>query len=362
MKEIILESLELKHRVYINNNLNRFHNILLENKIKDTDSIFIVTDKNIYSLYKHKMEQFINKNKYFVFVMNTGEENKNINTVNKIYDFLIDNNANRHSVLIAFGGGIVGDITGFVASTYMRGIRFINIPTTLLAQVDSSIGGKVGYNHREIKNLIGNFYNPVFVYVSTSFLKTLSEREFLNGLGEIIKYSLIRENDLSYFIEKNIKFILEREQDKLIHIVKECLSIKAAIVEEDFRDLGMRNSLNFGHTVGHAIEANSNYKISHGEAVALGILVALKLSEKKLNLDKNIYNNIVKLYKKLNLPLFYKVDNYKTFLYAIRHDKKNRDKIRFALLEEVGKVKVKVEVEENEIIKAIKESIDREEK
>lgn len=361
MKEIILESVELKHRVYINNNLNRFHNILLENKIKDTDNIFIITDKNVYSLYKDRIEQFINKNRYFVFEMDQGEENKNINTINKIYDFLIENHANRHSVLIAFGGGIVGDITGFVASTYMRGVRFINIPTTLLSQVDSSIGGKVGYNHRETKNLIGNFYNPLFVYVSTSFLKTLSKKEFLNGLGEIIKYSLIKDNDLDYFIEKNIKFILEREQDKLIYIVKECLSIKANIVEEDFRDLGIRNSLNFGHTVGHAIEVDSNYSISHGEAVALGVLVALKLSEKKLNLDKNVYKNIVQLYKKLNLPLFYKVDNYKIFLYAIRHDKKNRDKIRFTLLEKKGKVKVKMEVEESEIVKAIKESIDREE-
>ncbi|MGU9538752.1 3-dehydroquinate synthase [Clostridium tepidum] len=361
MKEIILKGSNLNHKVYINNNLNRFHNILLENKIKDTDNIFIITDKHVYDLYKHKIEQFVNRNKYFVFVMEPGEENKNINTINEIYDFLVENNANRHSVLIAFGGGIVGDITGFVASTYMRGVRFINIPTTLLSQVDSSIGGKVGYNHGKIKNLIGNFYNPVFIYVSTSFLKTLSKREFLNGLGEIIKYSLIKENDLAYFIEKNIKFILEREQDKLIHIVKECLSIKATIVEEDFRDLGVRNSLNFGHTVGHAIEVNSNYNISHGDAVALGILVALKLSEKKLNLNKNIYNKIVQIYKKLNLPLFYKVDNYKTFLYAIRHDKKNKDKIRFTLLEKVGKVKVKVEVEENEIIEAIKESIDREE-
>ncbi len=151
MKEIILEGSNLNHKVYINNNLNRFHNILLENKIKDTDNIFIITDKHVYDLYKHKIEQFVNRNKYFVFVMEPGEENKNINTINEIYDFLVENNANRHSVLIAFGGGIVGDITGFVASTYMRGVRFINIPTTLLSQVDSSIGGKVGYNHGKIK-------------------------------------------------------------------------------------------------------------------------------------------------------------------------------------------------------------------
>ncbi|WP_050608469.1 3-dehydroquinate synthase [Clostridium niameyense] len=357
MKEIILENDKFDYRVYINNNINKFHNILLENKIKDSNSIFIITDENVYEAYEKVLKTLKNKNKYFVYVIESGEKNKNFNTISHIYDFLIKKEANRSSIIIALGGGIVGDIAGFVASTYMRGIGFINVPTTLLSQVDSCIGGKTGYNYKGIKNIIGNFYNPIFVYVSTYFLKTLNKEEFLAGFGEVIKYALIKDNNLFDFIQNNIKYIMEKEQDKLLHIVHECLFIKAKIVKEDFNDLGIRNSLNFGHTVGHAIEVSSNYEIFHGEAVALGILVSLKLSEKKLNLSKDVYNKVVDIYKKVGLPYKYKVDNYKSFMYAIKHDKKNTNKIMFVLLEKIGKFKIKVEINEKEIIEAMEESI-----
>ena len=262
--------------------------------------------------------------------------------------------------MIAFGGGIVGDIVGFAAATFMRGIRYINVPTTLISQVDSAIGGKVAYNINGIKNVIGCFYDPIFVFISVNFLKTLNKMQFISGLGEVIKYGLIKSPELLKYLKENIKAVMELENDKLMYIVKECLKIKASVVEEDYKDLGYRNILNFGHTIGHAIETDSSYLIPHGIAVALGSLVSIKLSEMKLNLNPNIYIEIEDIYKKITIETFYKVDNLNSFLYSIKHDKKmENNNIKFTLLENVGACKIKVDVSEEEIIKALKESIGR---
>lgn len=359
MKEITVHSGEKNYSVYIDNTIDKFHTLLEINKIKVNEKVFLITDDIVYDLYRDVIDRIKNETKCQVYYFIHGEVNKSMNTVQAIYDFLIENNANRNSTLIAFGGGIVGDLVGFVASTYMRGIKFINIPTTLLSQVDSCIGGKVGFNYNGIKNVIGNFYNPVFVYVCIGFLKTLKAEQFKDGLGEVVKYGVIKDNQLLQFINNNYKYILERENDKLFYIVKECLKIKAEVIEQDFRDTGLRNILNFGHTVGHGIEVASDFKISHGESVGLGTLVALKLSENKLLLCREVYLAIESLLKKLELPVKYKVDNYSAFMYAINHDKKNNDKIRFVLLNEIGKCKIKVETTEEEILSALKQSIAR---
>ncbi len=347
------------YEIYIEDNINRFYTLFNKHKIEIKNKIFLITDDVIYNIYKDLIDELQCKTECKVYYFAHGENNKNINTVQSIYDFLIENNANRSSTLIALGGGVVGDLVGFVASTYMRGIKFINVPTTLLSQVDSCIGGKVGYDYNGIKNVIGNFYNPVFVYICTSFLKTLEERQFKDGLGEVVKYGMIKDIQLLDFINENYKYILEKKNDKLFYIVKECLNIKSEIVERDFNDSDLRNILNFGHTVGHGIEVSSNFAISHGEAVALGMLVAVKLSEKKLSLNSRIYIKLEALLEKLELPIRYKVDNYSTFLYAINHDKKNTDKIRFVLLEDISKCKIKVEVAAEEIYSAVEESISR---
>lgn len=360
MKEFTVD-VEGGYKVYIDSTLDKFIKALKENKINIKEKFFLITDDVVYSIYKEKIEglkQSLNLKEYY---FKCGEENKNIHTIQDIYSFLIHNEANRESVIIALGGGIVGDLVGFVAATYMRGVTYINIPTTFLSQVDSCIGGKVGYNYKGIKNIIGDFYNPKFVFVSTNFLKTLKEKQFKDGLGEVIKYALIDDDGMIKYIDDNYKGILERENDKMLHIVKKCLEFKKNTVESDFKDLGLRNILNFGHTVAHGIEMTSQNKITHGEAVALGILTAIRISEKKLNLSKNTYKQVECLYKKLGLPTKYKVDNYNLFMYAINHDKKNNDKIRFVLLEDFGKPKIKVEINEEVIINSIKESIDREE-
>lgn len=359
MKEIALQDSSMNYKIYIDNTIDKFHEILDKNRIRNTDRLYIITDDILYDIYKKSIESLKKKYDCYIHVFKAGEKSKNFNTILEIYDFLIMNEANRNSILIAFGGGIVGDLAGFAAATYMRGIRFINLPTTLISQVDSCIGGKNGFNYKGVKNIIGSFYDPEFVYVSVNFLKSLSKEHFINGLAEVIKYGLISDEELLMFLKKNSKQIMEKENDKLLHIIKECLRIKSDVIKQDYRDTDRRNILNFGHTIGHGIEICSDYKIFHGEAVALGMLSALKLSEKKLMLSKDVFNEIKELYKMMGLPISYKVDNYSTFLYAINHDKKNTEGIRFVLLEDIGKCKIKVPVTENEIILAIKESIDR---
>ncbi len=359
MKEIIVGSEIKNYRVYIDNNMNKFHTLFEENKIKIKDKIFIVTDSVVYELYKSVIDTIEYECKCKVLCIPQGEDSKNISTIQLLYDFLLKNDANRSSTVIAFGGGVIGDLVGFAASTYMRGIKFINVPTTLLSQVDSCVGGKVGFNYKGIKNLVGNFHNPVFVYVCTGFLKTLSDNQFKDGMGEVVKYGVIKDEQLLSFIDKNHKYIMERENDKLFHIVKECLKIKSEVIVEDYKDKGLRNILNFGHTIGHGIEMSSGFNISHGEAVGLGMLVSIKLSEKKLGLSKDVYVKVENILKKIKLPIAYKVDNYSSFMYAINHDKKNNDKIRFVMVEAIGKCKIKVEVNAEEINATLKESISR---
>ncbi len=356
MKEIIIRNEKNNYKVFIDNTMDKIDLALRKHEIKTEDRLFLITDNKISNIYKSEIKNFTSKYNCIVFEIPEGEENKNYNTVECIYKFLLDNHAPRESILIAFGGGVVGDLTGFVASTFMRGIRFINIPTTLLSQVDSCIGGKVGYNFSSVKNIIGGFYNPIFVFVAVNFLKTLDEKQYVDGLGEVIKYGLIQKNTLFKFIRENYKDILEMDNEKLIYIVKECLLIKSHIIEEDFEDRDYRNTLNFGHSIGHAIEAVSEYKVGHGASVALGMLVAIKLSK----LNSELYDEIEDLFVKIGLPTRYKVDNYDLFLYSISHDKKNIDNmINMVLLQELGICKTKVQVTIDDILEAFEATIGR---
>jgi 3-dehydroquinate synthase len=345
------------YKIYIQKDISDLYT-LLESYIEENNRLFIITDSKVGFIYNGIIEALEEKFDCSTFVFEEGEENKNIYTINSIYDFLIENKADRNSTLIALGGGVVGDITGFAAATFMRGIRYISIPTTLVAQVDSSVGGKVGYNHKELKNMIGAFHNPEFVYVSTYFLKTLDSEKLLDGMGEVVKYGLIQDENILNYIEKNYCELLSAEDDAALHIALVSLKIKVKVITEDFKDTGLRNILNFGHTVGHGIEAESNYTIPHGIAVSLGMLAAIKLSEKYTGLAGETYEYLVRLYKKLGLPTSYKVDNYEAFLYAIRHDKKNNEKINFVLLEQIGGCRIKVPVSEEDILWAVNNSLE----
>lgn len=360
MKEITISNEKNNYKVFIDDTMDKIDLALREHEIKTEDRLFLITDNKIRNIYKLEIKNLISKYNCIVYEIPEGEENKNYNTVECIYKFLLENHARRESVLIAFGGGVVGDLTGFVASTFMRGIRFINIPTTLVSQVDSCIGGKVGYNFNSVKNIIGGFYNPTFVFVAVNFLKTLDEKQYVDGLGEVIKYGLIQKNTLFNFITENYKNISEMDNEKLTYIVKECLLIKSNIIEKDFEDRDYRNTLNFGHSIGHAIEAVSEYKVGHGASVALGMLVAIKLSIKLFKLNSELYDEMEDLFFKIGLPTRYKVDNYDLFLYSISHDKKNSDNmINMVLLQELGICKTKVQVTIDDILEAFEATIGR---
>lgn len=358
MKELIVGDLNSGYKVYIDNSLEQLEDAIQEH-VKPGEKVFIVTDSRVAVIQKSVLNSLQLSFKAKVFIFNEGEENKNYDTISSLYDFLIFHEADRRSILIAIGGGVAGDLAGYAAATYMRGIRYINIPTSLTAQVDSSIGGKVGYNHNNIKNIVGAFHNPMFVYISTHFLQTLTREQLLDGMSEIIKYGLIKNKQLLEFINKNCNEIFELEEDKIIYILMECLRIKASAVGKDYKDNGLRNILNFGHTIGHGIEVDSDYTVTHGAAVSLGILAAIKLSEKKLGLPDKVYTYVNDLYKRLGIPITYKVDNYSSFLYAIRHDKKNVNEINFVLLEDIGVCKIKVPVSEEEILWALENSLMR---
>lgn len=348
------------YKIYITSGCKDLKSVLGATGFEKNNKIFIITNHMIYSIYKEKINELFSGFNFKVHVISSGEKNKNIDTVNNIYKFLLKNGSDRSSTLVAFGGGIVGDLTGFVAATYMRGMKYISIPTTVISMVDSSVGGKVGYNFQNIKNAIGTFYAPHLVFIDMDFLKTLPEEEFINGMAEVVKYGIIKEKSLLNYLKENLKEILSLEDEKLLYIIKESLKIKSEVVSRDFRDSNYRNILNFGHTIGHGIEIASDHTLSHGYAVALGMLAELRLSQYKLGLDEEVYIEVYNLLRNIGFPTQYKVDNINLFMYAIKHDKKiENNEITMPLIEKIGLTVTKVVVEENLIINAIEESIGR---
>ncbi|MEA5113508.1 MAG: 3-dehydroquinate synthase [Geobacteraceae bacterium] len=255
-----------------------------------------------------------------------GESFKNSETLNRIYDFLIEEGLDRQSFLVALGGGVIGDITGFAASTYLRGIPFIQIPTTLLAQVDSSVGGKTGINHKLGKNLIGAFYQPRLVVIDSAMLDTLPEREYLSGLAEVVKYGVVCDGRFFDFLESSVEKLLSRESDCVLKTVRKCCELKASVVERDEREGSYRAVLNFGHTFAHAIEKLTEYShFLHGEAVAIGIVHAARLSESMGYASAEDTMRIVDLLKSLHLPTEFTGFASDEYFSVMLRDKKVRD-------------------------------------
>ncbi|MBE0447544.1 MAG: 3-dehydroquinate synthase [Actinobacteria bacterium] len=242
----------------------------------------IITNPTVWDIYGNQVVKSLSAERvdYDLIIVPDGENAKSLNVAERVYGELIQKGFERKDAVIALGGGVVGDLAGFVASTYERGIAYIQIPTTLLAQVDSSVGGKVAVNHTLGKNMIGTFYQPSFVYIDVATLKTLSDRDFAGGMAEVIKYAFIKGEPLLSIIQGRRDDISARQMDILAEIATICCLIKGGIVEEDERDTGLRAVLNYGHTLGHAIESISEYKYSHGEAVAVGMVFAAKLSKR----------------------------------------------------------------------------------
>ena len=311
----------------------------------NTKKIALIFDKKIPNRMLNKVKRQIRDYKIFVYKYSVNENLKSFEKVNSLNESLLAKNFNRNDLLIAVGGGVIGDFAGFAASILKRGVNFINLPSTLLAQVDSSIGGKTGVNSKKGKNLIGTFYQPKLVISELEFLKSLPRREIICGFAEIQKHSFISDKKFFKWIEKNTKKIINNKDYKIINsaIFKSC-KIKISFVQKDEKEKGDRAILNFGHTFAHGIEAASNFskKINHGEAVLIGMYLASKLSKDKNICSKKTLGKIINFYKENNLPNDLKQFSLKNKLDKIielmKNDKKNVDsKISLILLKRIGK-------------------------
>lgn len=277
--------------------------------------IVIITDSNLFAIYNDLLKDFD------VYVIEAGEASKCMTVYSDIQTYLIEKNLTRSDAVVAFGGGVTGDLAGFVASTYMRGIGFIQIPTSLLAMVDSSVGGKVAINHSFGKNIIGNFYQPEAVHIDTALLKTLPDREIACGMAEVIKYGMIYDYDFFVMLKNLSKTAFDATSEE---IIETCCKIKAKVVAEDEEDKGIRQILNFGHTIGHAVEAYYNYsRYEHGEAVAIGMYLKSKLAFQKGIIKKEDFQDVEEVLKKYNLPIDLETpEDYPMIIKEIIHDKK----------------------------------------
>jgi len=303
------------------------------------DKLIIITDRNIDSLYGNAMENALGGVPHCKYVLNPGEESKSMETVTRVLPYMLENRLTRDSAVVGFGGGVVGDVAGFCASVYMRGISFVQVPTTLLAQVDSSVGGKTGVNLPQAKNSIGTFHQPGAVVIDTDLLRSLAVREILSGVGEIVKYGIIADYHLFRHVKDNIPAIIRWESAVIPPLIKRCCEIKAEIVGKDEREAGARKVLNCGHTVGHALESVSEYhKYTHGEAVLIGLYHETRLAGRMGLITTEYEQEIVECILSTGVSVDIGQCSLDRLVEAMAHDKKNkRGRISFIL--PVGKGK-----------------------
>jgi 3-dehydroquinate synthase len=311
--------------------------------------LVVISDRNVA---KHYLKPLLNHLTHFGFtttpiVVPPGESQKSIARATKIFTEMLESGVGRKSAVIAFGGGVVGDLSGFVAATYHRGVPLIQMPTTLLSQVDSSVGGKVAVNHPLGKNMIGAFYQPRFVWADAAYLQTLPQREVACGLGEIVKYGIIRDAQLFEFLEQNLDGVLALERSAVSFIQSRCLAIKAQIVSEDEKETGVRVVLNLGHTVGHALESAGNYRlVKHGEGVLLGMIAESFIARELGIIDRGTNERIVRLIRRIPVKVRYQALNRAAILKAMGRDKKKvGTKKKFVLPKSIGSVEVVEDVE-----------------
>ena len=318
-------------------------------KINLKGKVAIITNQTVAGLWLKDLLPKIKCDNLHIISIPDGEEYKNFKTLNDILEQLFIAKLDRKSTLISFGGGVVSDITGFAASIYERGINFINIPTTLLAQVDASVGGKTGINNKFGKNLIGSFYQPKAVYCEEKYLQTLPKREFNAGISEAIKMAITFDKNL-------FDFFIKDELD-LSYIIKRCNEIKAKVVSLDEKESGIRAVLNYGHTFAHAIENETNYKkYLHGEAVAIGMNMENHLAFKLGLISIDELNLIKKTLMKFNLPISYKIEDENLFYNLFLLDKKtNLGKIKFILPKSIGNFIIKDHIEKDIVLEVLKE-------
>ncbi|MCP4097077.1 MAG: 3-dehydroquinate synthase [Planctomycetaceae bacterium] len=323
------------------------------------EHVILVTDSNVAELYLESVVSQISEiaQRVDVICVNPGEESKSIPVCNELWQQMVDFNTDRQSVVVALGGGVVGDLAGFLAASFARGIRFIQIPTTLLAQVDSSVGGKVGVNLPSAKNMVGAFWQPEVVLIDPLVLETLDEANFRAGLAEVIKYGLIMDVDFFASLESSADLIGQREPEVLTRCIARCCQCKAAIVEEDERETsGRRAILNYGHTYGHAIEAVFGYgRFLHGEAIAIGMTCAARLAREFGMVPDSFVTRQTELFRKMKLPVDCPAERHDELLASMKHDKKvARGELKLILPVRIGEVVVLAAPEDQLILNSLK--------
>ena len=344
VQEIKFKDLSQNYSILVGNNILN----LLSKKIKflcpKTKKIALIFDKKVPNTYKKIILKNLKKYEIFTYNFNTSEKAKSIKTVTFLLDKLLSKKFNRSDLIIGVGGGIVGDLSGFVASIHKRGTNFINIPTTLLSQVDASIGGKTAVNSKFGKNLVGTFFQPKLVLTDISFLKSLPKKEMVCGYAEILKHAIISDKKFFNWLEINTNLIFKNNTKELIYAILKSCKIKLSFVTKDVNEKNSRMILNFGHTFAHAIEIENNYSknVTHGEAVLSGMMLETKLSFVQKLCNKNTLDRIKRIYKMNNLDYTTKkYSNYNkinSLIPFLKNDKKNEDeKINFILLKQIGK-------------------------
>ena len=332
------------------NTPNKTYDIIIDKlpEIKIDSKVAIITNPKVSGLHINYLTNKLKAKELHIITLPDGEEYKTFQSIEYALDRLFDAKFDRNSTLIAFGGGVIGDMTGFAASIFLRGVKFIQIPTTLLAMVDSSVGGKTGINNRYGKNLIGTFYQPEAVYIDTHFLSTLDKREFAAGMAEIIKMAVMFDKE---FFEKIKNGSLSLEE-----MIKRSVELKAEVVNQDEKEKGIRSVLNYGHTFGHVIENLTNYKkYLHGEAVAMGMVMANELSKELGYLTQKEADEIKEVLEKNNLPTHFKIENPEDFYNHFFLDKKTLDnKIKFIIPEKIGKYKIVNDIDKEKVMKVLK--------
>lgn len=336
MEKVFIDLDKESYSIYIDENLLSS----LDAYVGQGDKIIIITDENVDRLYGKLLRDLLKERQVYTFAISPGEASKNFKTVENILSQMLEYNFTRKSKIIALGGGVVGDIAGFCASIYMRGISFLQVPTSLLAQVDSSVGGKTGVNLEKGKNMIGSFYQPENVIIDTSTLKTLPEKEIVSGLGEIIKYGIIWDYNFLEEIEESLESLMKVKDSTMKKIIKKCCMIKAEIVSQDEKELGIRKILNFGHTIGHALETATSYKTyTHGQAVLIGMYYEALMAKGFKMIDREYFNKIEKIIKETGINLDINKFSKEELLHNMTKDKKNKDgKISFILPNGPGSV------------------------
>jgi 3-dehydroquinate synthase len=352
----VKENTRTIYNIYIENSYDYLNNIF-DMEVLHKKKVCIISDTTISPFY---MDEVVKKIGSFVkkvetFIISPGEEYKNLDTVNQVYEYLIQCDFERSDLLIALGGGVVGDLTGFVAATYLRGIDFIQMPTTLLSMVDSSVGGKTGVDFLSYKNMIGAFHQPKAVYINTSVLNTLSPEQYYSGFGEIIKYGLIRDEDFYSWLKKNNLSLLNKELFLIEEMIYKSCVYKQNIVELDPTEQNERALLNFGHTLGHSIEKLMKFKLLHGTCVAIGMIAASYISFTRGNITKAQLKDIESTLINFNLPTRALNLNIEEILAGTKKDKKiEAGKIKFILLESIGCAVIDKNISDEEMKNAIK--------